>query len=54
VHNPDHVTHHVQQILLDGQVVSNGSIPLAGDQQQHRVVVTMAMRSASIENVTLE
>jgi cellobiose phosphorylase len=41
VENPEHVACHVQKILLDGQSVKDGSIPLIDDQQEHRVVVTM-------------
>ena len=41
VNNPEHVAQHVRQILLDGQLLNNGSIPLVDDQQEHRVVVTM-------------
>jgi cellobiose phosphorylase len=41
VHNPEHVAHHVREILLDGQAMNNLSIPLAGDQQAHKVVVAM-------------
>ena len=41
VHNPEHVARHVRQMLLDGQVLKDGSIPLVDDQQEHQVVVTM-------------
>ncbi len=41
VNNPEHVAHHVRQILLDGQPLNDGSIPLVDDKQEHRVVVTM-------------
>ena len=42
VHNPEHVTSHVRQILLDGQpLLNDGYIPLVDDQQEHGVVVTM-------------
>ncbi len=41
VNNPEHVTQHVRQILLDGQPLNNGSIPLVDDHQEHRAVVTM-------------
>ena len=39
--NPDHVSSHVHQILLDGQALKSGSIPLSDDDQDHQVVVTM-------------
>jgi cellobiose phosphorylase len=41
VHNPEHVAHHVRQMLLDGQPLNDVSIPLVDDKQEHRVVVTM-------------
>ena len=41
VHNPDHVAKHVRQMLLDGQPLNEGSIPLVDDKVEHRVVVTM-------------
>jgi cyclic beta-1,2-glucan synthetase len=41
VHNPDHVANHVRQMLLDGQPLNEGSIPLVDDKVEHRVVVTM-------------
>jgi cellobiose phosphorylase len=41
VHNPEHVARHVRQMLLDGQPLNDGSIPLVDDKQEHRVVVTM-------------
>src|SRR5450759_4528905 len=41
VHNPEHVAGHVCQMLLDGQALNDGSIPLVDDKQEHRVVVTM-------------
>jgi hypothetical protein len=39
--NPEHVACRIQQMLLDGHLLKNGSIPLVDDQQEHRVVVTM-------------
>ena len=41
VNNPEHVAQHVRQIILDGQLLDDGSIPLVDDQAEHRVVVTM-------------
>jgi cyclic beta-1,2-glucan synthetase len=41
VHNPEHADHHVRQLVLDGQLLSDGSIPLVDDQQEHEVFVTM-------------
>ncbi len=41
VNNPEHVNQHVRQILLDGQPLNDGSIPLIDDHCEHRVVVTM-------------
>ena len=41
VNNPQHAAHHVRNILLDGRLLENGSIPLVDDHNEHRVVVTM-------------
>ena len=41
VNNPEHVAHHVREIILDGQLLDNESIPLVDDHCEHRVVVTM-------------
>ena len=41
VHNPEHVSRHVLEILLDGQRLIDNNIPLIDDRQEHRVVVTM-------------
>ncbi|MGD0708882.1 MAG: hypothetical protein ABSA51_10565, partial [Anaerolineaceae bacterium] len=41
VHNPDHVACHVRQLLLDGQPLQDGSIPLVDNKQEHQVAVTM-------------
>jgi cyclic beta-1,2-glucan synthetase len=41
VHNPEHVSRHVSQMLLDDQPLNDGFIPLVDDEQEHRVVVTM-------------
>jgi hypothetical protein len=41
VNNPDHVTQHIRQILLDEELLNTGSIPLLDDNREHRVVVTM-------------
>jgi cyclic beta-1,2-glucan synthetase len=41
VHNPEHVARQVQQMLLDGQPLKDGSIPLVDDRQEHRVEVTL-------------
>lgn len=41
VKNPEHVTRHVRQILLDGQTLNTGSIPLVDDHREHQAVVTM-------------
>ena len=39
--NPEHASSHVCQILLDGQPLNGGSIPLVDDQQEHLVIVTL-------------
>jgi cyclic beta-1,2-glucan synthetase len=44
VHNPEHVARHIRQMLLDGQPLHDGFIPLVDDQQEHRVVVTMGAK----------
>jgi cyclic beta-1,2-glucan synthetase len=41
VNNPEHVAHHVRQMLLDAQPLKDGTVPLVDDKQEHRVVVTM-------------
>ena len=41
VHNPEHVSHDILEILTDGQRLIGSSIPLIDDKQEHRVVVTM-------------
>jgi cyclic beta-1,2-glucan synthetase len=41
VHNPEHITSGVRQLLLDGQQLTVGPILLVDDKQEHRVVVTM-------------
>jgi cellobiose phosphorylase len=41
VRNPDHVACHVRQVLLDGQPLQDGSIPLVDNNREHQVVVTM-------------
>ena len=41
VQNPQHVSRSVRLILLDGQPLKEGAIPLVDDQQNHAVVVTM-------------
>ena len=41
VRNPEHGTSYVQQMLLDGQRLNDGFIPLVDDKQEHRVVVTL-------------
>jgi cyclic beta-1,2-glucan synthetase len=41
VDNPEHAACQVRQILLDGQPLNDGRIPLIDDKQEHRVVVTM-------------
>ena len=41
VHNPEHVARHVRHVLLDGQPLNEGVIPLVDDQKEHRVMVTM-------------
>ena len=48
VHNPDHVARHVRQVLLDGQPLQDGSIPLVDNKQEHQVVVTMGELAPSI------
>jgi cyclic beta-1,2-glucan synthetase len=45
VHNPEHVARHIRQMLLDGQPLNDGSIPLVDDKQEHRVVVTMGNKA---------
>jgi len=41
VNNPHHVSRHVRQIILDNQLIKDGSIPLVDDHREHWVVVTM-------------
>ena len=41
VHNPEHVARQVRQMLLDGQPLKDGTIPLVDDKQEHRVEVTL-------------
>lgn len=41
VHNPEHVSRHVLEILLDGQPLIQMNIPLTDDRHEHHVVVTM-------------
>jgi cellobiose phosphorylase len=41
VHNPEHVAQGVREVLLDGNTVADGAIPLSGDGGEHRVSVTM-------------
>ncbi len=41
VHNPEHVSAHVQQILLDGQPLQDSCIPLVDDRQDHVAIVTL-------------
>ena len=41
VQNPEHVTQHVRQILLDGQTLNDRAIPLVDDHLEHRVVVVL-------------
>jgi len=41
VHNPEHVTCHVRQMLLDGKSLRDRLIPLVDDKQEHRIVVTL-------------
>jgi cellobiose phosphorylase len=41
VHNPQRVSRGVRQIRLDGQMLENGSIPLADDGRAHKVVVEL-------------
>ncbi len=43
VDNPEHVASHVRQMVLDGQPLKDGSIPLVDDKQEHRVIVTMGI-----------
>lgn len=45
VKNPQHVDRHVAQLVLDGQPLMDGSIPLVDDQREHAVVVTMGHTS---------
>jgi cyclic beta-1,2-glucan synthetase len=41
VNNPQHVSRHVREIILDNQQIKDGAIPLVDDQREHWVVVTM-------------
>ncbi len=41
VDNPEHVAHHVRQMLLDGQPLIEDFIPLVNDKQEHQIIVTM-------------
>jgi cyclic beta-1,2-glucan synthetase len=41
VHNPDHCSRHVSQILLDGLPLQDDVISLVDDQREHNVDVTM-------------
>ena len=41
VENPEHVTHNVLKITLDGKPLNNGSIPLVDDHNEHRAVVAL-------------
>lgn len=41
VHNPEHVARNVRQILLDGQLVMDGLIPLSEDKPEYIVDVMM-------------
>jgi len=41
VQNPEHVTSHIKQMILDGHSLMDGCIPMVNDQQEHQVVVTM-------------
>ena len=43
VNNPHHVERGVQRILLDGQLVPDGRIPLTGDGQPHEVQVELGV-----------
>jgi cellobiose phosphorylase len=45
VNNPEHVTRHVRQILLDEQPQNNGFIPLFDDHHEHQAIVTMGNSS---------
>jgi cyclic beta-1,2-glucan synthetase len=39
--NPGHVAKGIRQVLLDGQPLADGLIPLTDDKKEHPVVVTM-------------
>lgn len=41
VHNPDHGTHLIREVLLDGQLLNSSSIALVDDRKEHRVAVTL-------------
>jgi cellobiose phosphorylase len=41
VENPDGVNRGVKQVTLDGEPLSGGDVPLAGDGRQHKVHVLM-------------
>ena len=43
VDNPEHVTHHVQQVTLDGTVLGGAKFPLVDDGQEHQVEVKLAL-----------
>jgi cyclic beta-1,2-glucan synthetase len=41
VHNPEHVTRHVREMILDGKTLNDGFVPLIDNKQEHLVIVTM-------------
>ncbi len=44
VQNPEHVTRNVREMLLDGQRLNTGFIPLVDDKKEHRVAVIMGVK----------
>ena len=43
--NPEHIAHNVRQVILDGDTLNDGSIPLVDDGREHSVAVTMGLTS---------
>ncbi len=41
IRNPDHVASHVCEIILNGQTLDDGTIPLVDDRQMHKVLVIL-------------
>jgi cyclic beta-1,2-glucan synthetase len=49
VANPEHTAHGLRQVILDGDTLAGGSIPLVDDGREHTVQVTMGPDSGSID-----